>query len=93
MCKVKTGSLIKNQEDVQNLIISIINRQDREYSKDRILELAEYYLQGSSLVFSKKHLNDMISRNLDISYRNESISCKNGYYMPQIEFVDLYLKN
>ncbi len=86
MCKVKSGNLIQTKQDVQNLIIGIINRQEKTYNKKKILELTEYYMQGSNVIMSSRDLIKLISTYLDMLYRNNRVCCKNGQYIPKLEF-------
>lgn len=88
MCKVKSGVAIQSRQDVQNLVIGIINRQEKGYRKEEILNLVEYYMKGSRVTISKMYLEDIISKNLDMLYRNNCVRCKNGYYIPQINFLN-----
>lgn len=42
MGTVKTGKAIRNENDAQNLAISIIDRQRKVYRKEEICELAKH---------------------------------------------------
>lgn len=84
MCRVKSGVHIKNRNDVQNLIIGIINRQQEDYSKEKIYEMVEYNYQGAEYVISTKVLRKMIDDNLSFLYRAGFIDSWNGRYSPQV---------
>lgn len=83
MCKVKSGILIKNKNDVQNLIIAIINRQKDIYRKEIIYNMVEYHFRESEVDLSREMLRIMIDENLMFLYRKGFINCQNGYYSPQ----------
>lgn len=83
MCNVKYGCDIKNQNDVQNLIIGIINRQQGDYNKSQIYEMVEYNYHGAEYVMSTKALRKMVDDNLSFLYKAGFIDCWNGLYSPQ----------
>ena len=83
MCKVKSGVLITNKEDVQNMIIGIIFRQQTKYRREHILESAKKYFKGSALEINNNALGLIVDENLDILSRNGAICCKNGNYIPE----------
>ena len=83
MCKVKSGVCIKTRQDVQNLVIGLIFRQQHEYSQGDILYIVEHYTQGAEVKLERDALNTIISKNLDILHRNGRIQCKNGIYRSQ----------
>lgn len=90
MCKVKSGVLIKNEQDIQNLVIGIINRQQNVYNSKKILELTKHYCKGTELKISSNYLQDVIEDNLSFLYRKGLLDCKNGNYYPQpISIADL----
>lgn len=80
MCKVKSGALILNVEDVRNMVIGIILRQQTKYNRDNIFKLTINYLQGSNLLLSNDLLMNIIDRCLDILIRNGEIRCVSGIY-------------
>lgn len=84
MCNVKYGSNIKNLNDVQNLIIAIINRQQDQYNKGQIYEMVEYNYQGAEYDMSVTALREMVDDNLNFLYGVGLINCWNGLYTPQV---------
>ena len=88
MCKVKSGIMIENQQDVQNLVIGILFRQEKKYSQEQIYAIVQHYLQGSLYVINQKTVLKIISDNIDMLHRNSYVSCVNGYYTPEIHFID-----
>lgn len=83
MCKVSSGASIKNWQDVQNLVIGIILRQQEEYCIENILDLVQYYMVGSPINAKENELYGVILNNLDLLYIRNKVKCKNGYYIPQ----------
>ena len=90
MCKVKSGAQIKNQQDVQNLIVGIIFRQTGTYQIDDILNIVLYYMKDSPYNISEDDLYYIISDTLDMLYIRNRIKCKNGVYTSSpFKFISL----
>lgn len=83
MCKINSGVLIKNRQDVQNLVIATLFRQEHEYNIENILSLVQQYMVGSPVKLQRDDLYSIISDNLDILYIRNKVKCKNGCYTPQ----------
>lgn len=83
MCKINSGASIKNRQDVQNLVIATIFRQEKAYYIENILNLVQQYMIGSSVDIQKDDLYSIILDNLDILYIKNKVKCKNGCYTPQ----------
>ncbi len=83
MCNVNSGALIKNKQDIQNLVIGIIFRQQDKYKPEDISDIVQYYMRGSTYLIDKKSLQNIISKNLELLHRNDKIQCKNGHYIPR----------
>ena len=83
MCNVNSGVLIKNKQDVQNLVIGIIFRQQDKYKPENIIDIVQYYMEGSPFVINENVLQNIISENLNLLCRNDKIQCKNGYSIPR----------
>jgi pantothenate kinase-related protein Tda10 len=82
MCKVKSGAKIKNQQDVQNLVIGIIFRQRAAYQIDNILSIVLYYMKNSQYEISVDDLYDTIADTLDMLRVRNRVKCRNGIYTP-----------
>lgn len=82
MCKVKSGTQIKNRQDIQNLVIGIIFRQRMAYRIDDILNIVLYYTGNSQYSISEEDLYDNIADTLDMLCVRNRIKCKNGVYTP-----------
>lgn len=83
MCKINPGSQIKNRQDVQNLVIATLFRQEHEYYIEDILKIVQRYMIGSPVKIQKDNLYSIILDNLDILYIRNKVKCKNGCYTPQ----------
>ena len=83
MCKINSGAQIKNLQDVQNLVIAILFRQEQEYYIENILEIVQQYMIGSPVRIQRDNLYSIILDNLDILYIRNKVKCKNGCYTPQ----------
>lgn len=80
MCNVKSGVLIKNRQDVQNLIVAIIFRQTETYRIDDIFNIVLYNMNNSPYNISEDDLYYIISDTLDMLYIRNKIKCNNGVY-------------
>lgn len=83
MCKVKSGVELENKEDVQNLVIGIIFRQQERYTMKDICSTVRYFLQGTEIEMSQRYLTKIVEENLDLLNRRGKIYCRNGCYMPK----------
>jgi len=83
MCKINSGVSIKNRQDVQNLIVATLFRQEQSYYIENILDLISHYMVGSPVELQRKTLYHLISDNLDDLYIRNKVKCKNGCYTPQ----------
>lgn len=83
MCKINSGVQIKDQQDVQNLIIATLFRQEQDYYIENILETVQRYMIGSPVKIQIDDLYSMILDNLDFLYIRNKVKCKNGCYTPQ----------
>lgn len=88
MCRVKSGKMLKNQQDLQNLIIGIINRQKDSYDKNKILSIAKYFCKDADIEVGNSLLSNTIDDNLDFLYRKKIIDCKDGNYYPHFFIED-----
>lgn len=93
MCNVKSGVLVENRQDVQNLVIGIIFRQQYKYKIENIVAAVQYYMKGSSVTMDTDSLREIISDNLNLLHRNDKIKRKNGYYIPRSFDMLKYMKS
>mgnify|MGYP005782932195 CR=1 FL=1 len=89
MCKVKSGKMLKNQQDIQNLVIGIINRQENIYNSEEIVNMVDYYCKDAQVDVDRKTLSNMVNDNLDYLYRKAFINCSNGNYYPQTILTEI----
>lgn len=72
---IRTGTEIKNKQDLRNLIVSIILRQKKEYKPLDIIETTKRYLSNTGFEHSNDVLNELTNDILDIFRRNEIVKC------------------
>jgi len=82
MCKVKSGSNLETESDVQNLITGIILRQQQTYRQSDILRAVEYHCDGNRIV-SQSKVKEMISDTLRLFFEYRMVDCVDGQYMPR----------
>lgn len=82
MCKVKSGSNLKTESDVQNLITGIILRQQQSYQQSDIFQAVEYYFDGNQIV-SQNKVKGMINDTLSLFFQYRMVDCVDGQYMPR----------
>lgn len=82
MCKVKSGSNLRTESDLQNLITGIILRQQHSYVESDIINTVEYHCSGNRIV-SQRRLQEMIQETLDIFSQYMKIDCTDGLYTPK----------
>lgn len=83
MCKINSGALIKNRQDVQNLIVATLFRQEETYDIKQMVSLVSHYMVGSPVKMEEEKLYGLVSDNLDDLYIRNKVKCKNGRYIPQ----------
>ena len=79
MAKVKYGSEIKTEADLQNLITGLIFRS-KSYTLTDMVNLVSRYSKGTEMVLSERKLTSMVEDTLDLFQREELVSCENGQY-------------
>ena len=80
MCYVKQGREITSEEDIRNLITSIILRQKNTYRKETVLASVLEHLKDASVEIEKNNVLKLLDDGLDILRRNGEVSCWNGVY-------------
>lgn len=76
MCKIKSGASIKNNEDVNNLILAVLLRQSSDYRIDNICNIVQDYLKGSDCILQSKDIKSRVFSMLDILSRNGEVKCE-----------------
>lgn len=82
MCKVKSGKALKNLQDVQNMVVGIINRQQNKYKSKDIHDAVVYFYKGADIEVSSAELKAMVDDNLSFMYRQGLVDCRGGYFHP-----------
>ena len=80
---IKTGKEIRSSVDIRNLIVSIIFRQNSDFTERKIFDLVENYLKGSKMKIGADDILEMIEETLNILGRNGEVACWNGKYRPK----------
>ena len=82
MCKIKFGKQLTSLQDMQNLVIGILLRQQYEYNKVQIYNCVNNYCTGAEYKMSQRAIVKLIDKNLDFLSRIGVVQCKNGQYIP-----------
>lgn len=77
---IKTGKEIRSSEDIRNLIVSIILRQNSDFTKQKIFDLIKEYIHGSKAKIEDGDITSIIEDTLDVLRRNGEVTCWNGKY-------------
>lgn len=80
MCTVKTGSLIKTEYDFENLILSIINRQSKPFTKSKLIRLIRKYTENSEICIRKSDQKLLMNVYINNMVDNGILHCQNGIY-------------
>lgn len=87
MCKVKSGTDIKNRSDFQNLVMGIILRQNTKYNENDIFKAVMYHSKNSQILINPTFVKNVISENLHFLIRSKRVFCIDGIYIP-LNIVD-----
>lgn len=90
MAYVKSKEKIKNENDMQNLVIGIINRMQEPFKKEEVLEVVEYHSRGAKVKDREKMLEKLVDENLDLLYRRDQVMCWGGIYYPKNPISGMY---
>jgi len=82
MCKVKSGSSLKNKTDLQNLVIGIILRQRNNYVEQDIFDAVAYHSRNSEMSIDSWLIRQIVRNNLDFLQRSNKLFCMDGVYTP-----------
>lgn len=80
---IKTNNEVKNQEDVKNLIASIIFRQTKSFTTGQIQKTVNFYLRNSEFYCKYKTIKKLVDYALDVCQRNDVVVCCAGRYYPR----------
>ncbi len=82
MCKVKSGASLKNEADLQNMVIGIILRQRNDYVEQDILDAVAYHSRKAHVKIDSWLIKDIVRDNLSFLQRTNKLFCMDGVYKP-----------
>ena len=74
---------VKNEQDLQNLVIGIIFRMDKPYKNDNIVILVNRYLRRSVFQGNTELIRQHVNDSLDLVQLHDKVRCINGTYYPK----------
>lgn len=80
MANVMHNEDVKNTQDLQNLVIGIIFRQDKSFRTEDIVQTVNYWLKGSEFYDNFKLIKKYVTDNLDFLQNLDRVRCRNGTY-------------
>lgn len=80
MCKVKSGSDLKNEQDIRNLIVGLILRQQEQFTAQDIERLTKKFSVGAEYTMSERSTASIIRESLKDLSRYSILQCRNGQY-------------
>lgn len=83
MANVKHNEDVKNEQDLQNLVIGIIFRQDKPYKRNTIVRIVNHYLRRSVFQGDTKLIRQHVNDTLDLLLLRDKVRCINGLYYPK----------
>lgn len=83
MAYVKHNEDVKNEQDLQNLVIGIIFRQQEPFEAEEIVKIVNYYLKGSKFYDDIEKIEKKVDENLDLLYRRDRVRCWRGIRYPK----------
>ena len=82
MCKVKSGTNIKNESNLQSLVIGIILRQKNKYVEQDIFDAVAYHSREAMMTIDTWIIKDIVRDNLNFLQRTNKLTCMDGIYTP-----------
>ncbi len=83
MAEVIHNEDVKNEQDLQNLVIGVIFRMQQPFRDEEIVEIANYWLKGSKFYNDIERIRKCVEDNLDLLYRIDRVVCWNGIRYPK----------
>lgn len=80
MANVIHNEDVKNKQDLQNLVIGIILRQDKSFRTEDIVQTVNYWLKGSEFYDNIELIKKYVTDNLDFLQNLDRVKCRNGTY-------------
>jgi len=78
MANVKHNQDVKNEQDLQNLVIGIIFRMDKPFTEEKIVSLVNRYLKGSIFYKNNPLIKQHVSDSLDLLQNWDKMRRRNG---------------
>lgn len=82
MCKVKSGVNLKNEADLQNMVIGIMLRQRSKYVEQDILDAVNYHCRNADFDIDQWIIKKFVNDNLNFLMRTNRVRCIDGVYTP-----------
>lgn len=80
MANVLHNEDVKNEQDLQNLVIGIIFRQDKPFTSDSVIKTVNYWLKGSDFYDNIELIEEHVTDSLDLLQNRDKVRCSNGVY-------------
>lgn len=80
MANVIYNEDVKNEQDLQNLVIGIIFRMDKPFKSDTIVRIVNRYLRRSVFQGDTKLIRQHVNDSLDLLQNRDKVRCRNGSY-------------
>lgn len=78
MANVIHNEDVKNEQDLQNLVIGITFRMDKPFTKDTVVQLVNDYLEGSIFYNDIPLIEQHVSDSLDLLQNRDTMRRCNG---------------
>ena len=88
---IRKNSEIRNEQDLQNLVTSIILRQTKSFVPEIIEGIVKFYLRDSEFYHSYKLISKLVDETLDLFQRRNLVARYNGVFYPQDVFSDAFI--
>ena len=82
MCKVKFGHEITSDSDLQNLVIGIIFRQEKQFLSHEIVNETKKYSKNARIPISEQNIQETVKYHLDTLSRFRKVYRMDGVYTP-----------
>ncbi len=88
---IRKNHEIRNEQDVQNLVTAIINRQTKPFVPEIIEGIVRFYLRDSEFYHSYNLINKLVDETLNLFQRQDLVACYNGTFYPRDVFLDDFI--
>ena len=88
---IRKNTDIRNEQDVQNLVTSIIFRQAKPFVPEIIEGIVRFYLRSSKFYHNYKLISKLVDETLELFQRRNLVACYNGVFYPQDVFSDAFI--